>query len=66
MGEKNRQLVIALAIYLAFILLFDAANLLSAIGERDGTFETRAFCLHDRLRVTSPRACVSGRSRPRA
>lgn len=40
MSEKNRQLVIALAIYLAFILLFGAANLLSAIGERDGTFET--------------------------
>ena len=38
--ERNRQLVIALAIYLVFTLLFGAANLLSYIGERNGTLET--------------------------
>jgi membrane protease YdiL (CAAX protease family) len=39
MREESRRLVIALAVYLAFILLFGAANLLSLIGERNGTFE---------------------------
>ena len=40
MGKKNRQLVIALAIYSAFTLLMGAANVLNYIGERDGTLET--------------------------
>ncbi|MCP4544473.1 MAG: CPBP family intramembrane metalloprotease [Chloroflexi bacterium] len=38
--EKNRQLVIALSIYLAFTLLIGAANALNYVGERDGTVET--------------------------
>jgi len=38
--EKNRQLVIALSVYLIFTLLFGAANIVSYIGERDGTSET--------------------------
>ncbi len=38
--EKSRQLVIALSIYLLFTLLFGAANMMSYIGERDGTSET--------------------------
>ncbi len=36
MGEKNRRLVIALAISVAFTLLMGAANVLNYIGERDG------------------------------
>ena len=38
--EKNRQLTIALSIYLTFTLLIGAANALNYIGERDGTLET--------------------------
>ena len=40
MNDKCRQLVIALAIYLAFTLLILVANILNYIGERDGTLET--------------------------
>jgi hypothetical protein len=39
-NQKNVRVVIALAIYLAFTLAFGAANLLSHIGEREGTLET--------------------------
>ncbi len=38
--EQNRQLVIALSIYLIFTLLFGTANVVSYIGERDDTSET--------------------------
>jgi hypothetical protein len=40
MTENRRQLIVALAIYLVFTLLFLTANTLTAIGERDGTLET--------------------------
>jgi hypothetical protein len=40
MKNSDRRLVIALAVFLAFTLLFGAANLLSRIGEREGTLET--------------------------
>jgi predicted Rdx family selenoprotein len=40
MNDKSRQLLIALAIYLIFTLLFLSANVLSYIGRRDGTLET--------------------------
>jgi hypothetical protein len=39
MNTKNRQLVIALAVYAAFTLLFLAANIVNYAGERDGTLE---------------------------
>jgi hypothetical protein len=40
MDDKRRQLVIALALYLAFTLLILSANTLNYVGERDGTLET--------------------------
>jgi hypothetical protein len=40
MHAKKRQLIIALAVYGAFTLLFLAANTINYIGERDGTLET--------------------------
>jgi hypothetical protein len=38
--ETRRQLAIALAIYVIFTLLIGAANVLNAVGERNGTLET--------------------------
>ena len=38
--EKRRQLVIAVAVYLIFTLLIGVANVLNAVGERNGTLET--------------------------
>jgi hypothetical protein len=40
MNTRRRQLLIALSVYLAFTLLIGAANILNAIGERDGRLET--------------------------
>jgi len=39
-SEKRRQLTIALGVYLIFTLLIGVANLLNAVGERNGTLET--------------------------
>lgn len=39
-NEQNRRLVVALSVYAAFTLLFLAANVLSYVGERNGTLET--------------------------
>jgi membrane protease YdiL (CAAX protease family) len=39
MNNKNRQLLIALAIYMSFTLLFLAANVINYLGERDGALE---------------------------
>jgi hypothetical protein len=39
MNSKNRQLIIALAVYAGFTLLFLAANVINYLGERDGTLE---------------------------
>ncbi|MCK4450660.1 MAG: hypothetical protein KAX26_08715, partial [Anaerolineae bacterium] len=38
--EKNRQLVIALGIYLIYTLLLLIANVLNYLGEKNGTLET--------------------------
>jgi hypothetical protein len=38
--NKRRQLAIALAIYVIFTLLIGAANVLNAVGERNGTLES--------------------------
>ena len=40
MNTKKSQLIIALAVYAGFTLLFLAANTIHYIGERDGTLET--------------------------
>jgi hypothetical protein len=37
---KRRQLTIGLTVYLIFTLLIGIANLLNAVGERNGTLET--------------------------
>lgn len=39
MSEKKRQLLVALAVYAGFTLLFLAANIINYLGERDSTLE---------------------------
>ena len=38
-SEKNRRLLLALAVFAGFTLLFLAANIINYLGERDGTLE---------------------------